>query len=56
MGKGSVGNRYGQQLRKDNKQGAITAKHIQLALLLYGLENIDTYVAPNTEKRKLKKL
>ncbi len=56
MGKGSVGNRYGQQLRKSNCDDNKTAEQIKLALLLYGLEKIDTQVSPKTEKRKMKKV
>ena len=56
MGKGSVGNRYGRQLRKSNQDDTRTAEKIKLALLLYGLEKIDTLISPQTEKRKRKKL
>ena len=56
MGKGSVGNRYGRQLRKSNQDDNKTAEQIKLALLLYGLEKIDTQISPKTEKRKLKKI
>jgi hypothetical protein len=62
MGKGSVGNRYGQQLRKSNQDDNKMAKNLKLALLLYGLtapphfRNIDTYVSPKTEKRKMKNI
>ena len=68
MGKGSVGNRYGRQLRKSNQYDTRTAGKIKLALLLYGLEKIDTQtlsvgnmplgmqISPKTEKRKLKKI
>ena len=68
MGKGSVGNRYGRQLRKSNQDDNKTAEKIKLALLLYGLEKIDTQtrsvsnmplgmqISSKTEKRKLKKI
>ena len=56
MGKGSVGNRYGRQLRKSNQDDTRTAEKIKLALLLYGLETIDTQISSKTEKRKMKKI
>ena len=55
MGKGSVGNRYGQQLRKENRQDVKTAEELKLGLFLFGLEKVDTYVFSKTQKLKTKK-
>jgi hypothetical protein len=58
MGKGSVGNRYGQQLRKSNQDDNKMAKNLKLALLLYDFDGkgLGTLIAPKTEKRKMKKI